>query len=532
MKKIAFILILLCTYLGKAQIEAPEYSIKNIATNNVLSNFGTTFYGDDKLVFASPAKRNYIISNVWKGNNQPYLDLYVGTITEDGNLKDIMKFSDMVNTVFHEADVAFSKDKKTVYFTRSNYFEGKYRKDSLGVNRLKMFKATQDNEGKWSKITNLPFNDDNYSVGHPAISEDGKTLYFVSDMPGTLGKTDIFKVEIYDDGTYGKPINMGPEINTPEKEMFPYIAGNDELYFSSEGRDGLGMLDIFMSKLDTNGSVEFTIHLDEPLNSDKDDFGFIINNETREGYFSSNRFDGKGDDDIYFFKEEKPVVIICNQSVKGIVQDKETGNLLPGTLVKLYKDNTAIDSLTVTVGETAQFEFPLECDASYKIVGKKENYLEETLPLITTDENEKVHNVILSLEPDEEFMVVGDRVLLKINTIYFDFDKAEIRPDAAEELNKAITIMKKYPDLIVEFGAHCDSRGPDSYNDKLSARRAASTVNYMFDKGVSRDRLTGKGYGERMLTNKCANGVKCTEEEHQMNRRTEFVIKNPEVIDR
>ncbi|MDO9137151.1 MAG: OmpA family protein, partial [Lutibacter sp.] len=343
---------------------------------------------------------------------------------------------------------------------------------------------------------------------------------------GTLGKTDIFKVAVNDDGSYGTPVNLGPDINTPEKEMFPFIAGNDELYFSSEGRGGLGMLDVFMSKLTKNG-VESTIRLEEPINSDKDDLGFIINKKTGEGYFTSNRSGGKGDDDIFYFKEEK---IICNQTVIGLVKDKETGYLLPGTTVTLFKNNIKIDSLTITVGENGRFEFPLDCESSYKIVGNKLNYLQGSLDLMTTDVNKKVHQVTLVMEPDDEFVVVGDRVLLKLNTIYFDFDKSDIRPDAEIELKKAIEIMKKYPDIIVEFGAHCDSRGPDAYNDKLSERRAKSTVNYMTSRGVSKERLTGKGYGERVLVNHCANGVKCSEEEHQLNRRTEFVIKNPETI--
>lgn len=524
MKKIALIILLFCFYTSQAQIEAPRYFIKNIEANSALSNFGAAFYGEDKLVFASPAKRNYIISNVWKGNDQPYLDLYVGTVTEEGGLKDVQKFSDVVNTKFHEADVAFSKDLKTVYFTRSNYFEGRYGKDSLGINRLKMFKAVQDTSGNWSTILNMPFNNDNYSVGHPTLSEDQKTLYFISDMPGTLGKTDIFKVAVNDDGSYGTPINLGKEINTPEKEMFPFIAGNDELYFSSEGRGGLGMLDVFMGKLNADG-VAYTIHLEEPINSDRDDLGFIINKKTGEGYFTSNRSGGNGDDDIYYFKE-----IICNQSVIGTVKDKETGLLLPETVVTVLKNNIKIDSLTVTVGENARFEFPLDCESSYKIIGNKQNYLQGSVNLITNDDNEKVHQVTLFLEPDDEFFVDGDRVLLKLNTIYFDFDKSDIRPDAEIELKKAIKIMKKYPNIIVEFGAHCDSRGPDAYNDKLSERRANSTVDYMTSRGVSPERLTGKGYGERMLVNNCTNGVKCTEEEHQLNRRTEFVIKNPEVI--
>ncbi len=527
MKKVAIVILLLCFFTSNAQVEEPRYSLKNISSNNVMSNFGTTYFGNDKLVFASPAKRNYIINNLWKGNNQPFLEIYVGTIGDDGELNDIQKLSKIVNTKFHEAYVAFSKDKKTIYFTRSNYFERKYRKDSLGINRLKIFKATQDMNGNWSEISNLPFNNDHYSVGHPTLSEDQKTLYFVSDMPGTLGKTDIFKVVVHQDGTYGKPMNLGPDINTSGNEMFPYVVGNNELYFSSDGREGFGMLDVYMSTLENN-MVLSTLHLEEPINSDRDDFGFIINNETLEGYFTSNRYGGKGDDDIYYFKENKPV--ICNQSVTGIVKDSEMGLLLPGTLINLFKNNVKIDSLSVTVGEDAIFEFPLECNSNYKIVGTLENYLKGSVNLNTTDEDKKTHEVVLTLEPDEEFVVIGEKVLLKINTIYFDFDRSNIRPDAAQELEKAIEILKKYPNVIVEFGAHCDSRGPDAYNYKLSSRRANSTVEYMFAKGIPTSQLTGKGYGEKNLTNHCSNGVKCSEDEHQKNRRTEFIITNPEVI--
>jgi len=521
-------MLILCVSLGRAQELEPTYTIKNLSSNGLLSNFGTTFYGEDKLVFASPAKRSFIINNLWTGNDQPFLELYVGTITEDGGLSDIEKLSNIINTRFHEADVTFSKDQKTVYFTRSNYLEGKYRKDSLGINRLKIYKATKGTNGEWGNISDMPFNNDNYSVGHPTLSEDQKTLYFISDMPGTLGETDIFKVAIHSDGTFGTPENMGSEINTPKKEMFPHISGNDELYFSTSGReDGLGMLDIYMSKLGADGTIT-TTHLAEPMNSERDDFALIINNETLEGYFSSNRFDGHGDDDIYSFKKVMP--IICNQFVNGTVKDKKTGKLLPGTLVHLFKDNVKIDSLTITVGKEAVFNFPLDCDTSYRIEATKKNYFKATVVLNTDDEDEKVNEVELALEPDDDFIVIGDKVMLKIETIYFEFDKSEIREDAAIELDKAIKIMKKYPALVIEFGAHCDSRGPDSYNDRLSTRRADSTVEYMVRNGISTSSLTGRGYGERMLTNKCSNRVKCTEEEHQKNRRTEFVITNPEIL--
>jgi len=527
MKKITIILLLFCIYIGNAQ-EEPPFTIFNIGANDELSNFGTAFYGDEMLLFSAPAKRNYIINNTWKGNGQPFLEIYAGTISENGELKDVHKFSKKVNTKFHEAGVTFSKDKKTVYFTRSNYFEGKYRKDSLGLNRLKIFKATKDAMGEWSEVSNLPFNNDHYSVGHPTLSADQKTLYFVSDMPGTIGGTDIFKVAVNSDGTYGSPVNLGSEINTIGKEMFPFIAGNNKLYFSSNGRNGIGMLDVYMSEINDQGEIISTTHLEEPVNSDNDDFGFIINDETGKGYFTSNRYGGKGDDDIYFFIENRP--IICDQAVEGIITDFETKLLLPGTLVKVFKSNVLIDSLTVTVGTDAKFKFPLECESSYKIVASKENYIDKSITLNTSDENEKIHEIEIALAPDAEFVVVGDKTLLKINTIYFDYDKSDIREDAATELNKAIKIMTKYPKLIVEFGAHCDSRGPDSYNDRLSTRRANSTVDYMTQRGVSTHQLTGKGYGERMLTNKCSNGVRCTEDEHQLNRRTEFVIMNPEVL--
>lgn len=527
MKKITIILLLFCFYIGNAQEEESPFTIFNIGVNNEFSNFGTTFYGEDMLVYAAPAKRNYIINNLWKGNDQPFLELYVGTITESGEVTDTQKFSNVVNTKFHEADVTFSKDNKTVYFTRSNYFEGKYRKDSLGMNRLKIFKATKDANGAWDNVSDLPFNNDNYSVGHPTLSEDGKTLYFVSDMPGSVGKTDIYKVAINNDGSYGNPVNMGPEINTIGKEMFPFIAGNNKLYFSSNGRNGLGMQDVYMSELNENGVVS-TVSLEEPINSPYDDIGFIINSETGKGFFTTNRPGGKGDDDIYFFIENRP--IICNQFIVGTTKDFDTQELLPGTLVKIYQNEVLIDSLTITVGDDAKFEFPVECETTYRITASKENYLPKNFTINTTDEDEKIHEIDIYLEPDEEFIVLGDKVLLKINTIYFDYDKANIRDDAAVELNKAIEIMDKYPDLIVEFGAHCDSRGPDAYNDKLSTRRADSTVDYMITRGISPERLTGKGYGERNLVNKCSNGVKCTEEEHQLNRRTEFVILNPEVL--
>lgn len=528
MKKVIIALVLLVSFNNiNGQENDERYLIKNLSINNAYSNFGTSFYGEDKLIYAAPTKRSYIINNLWTPNNQPFLDLYEGTILPNGELSKVKKFSSNVNTKFHEADVTFTKDKKTVYFTRSNYFEGKYKKDTLGINRLKMFKADVGVGGEWTNVRSMPFNDDNYSVGHPSLSEDGQTLYFVSDMPGTLGKTDIFKVSVKGNETYGEPINLGPEINTPEKEMFPYIDGNDELYFSSDGREGLGMLDIYLCKLVPNGALP-VIHLGNNLNSERDDFAFIINKEKREGYFSSNRTKGKGDDDIYYFKENIPLVIECNENIKLIVKNKNTGEILPGSLLNIYKGGEVVET-SIKTDSNGTYAFKAECLTDYKFEASNRFYVSSTKTFKTTNKNNLDNEVVIELVPDE-FLVVRDKVMININTIYFDYDKFNIRSDAALELEKVISIMQKYPELIVESGSHTDSRGPDIYNEVLSGKRAKSTVDYIISKGISPDRISGKGYGETQLTNNCANGVKCSSEAHQLNRRTEFVIVNPEVI--
>ncbi len=528
MKKVYIILLLLVGFIqSNAQNVEERYVIHNLSINNAYSNFGTSFYGEDKLIFAAPAKRTYIINNLWEQNNQPFLDLYEGTIIENGELTSVKKFSSKVNTKFHEANVTFTNDKKTVYFTRSNYFDGKYKKDTLGINRLKMFKAKVGANNEWTNIESMPFNDDNYSVGHPTLSEDGNTLYFVSDMPGSLGKTDIFKVDVLGNGVYGKPVNLGPDVNTVEREMFPYIDGNDELYFSSDGRKGLGMLDIYVCKLVKNGALP-AVHLGNNLNSVRDDFAFIINKEKREGYFSSNRVNGKGDDDIYYFREDKPLIIECNENLKIIVKNKNTGKVIPNAIISIFRDAEQIVSNAKT-DEKGLYAFKGDCLTSYKIEASTKFFIPISKVFETTNKNNLNNEVVMELSPDE-FSIVRDKTMININTIYFDYDKFNIRSDAAFELEKVISIMNKYPKLIVESGSHTDSRGPDNYNDVLSGKRAVSTVDYIISKGIDPSRISGKGYGETQLTNKCSNGIKCSDEEHQLNRRTEFVIVNPEVI--
>lgn len=525
-KKLIIALLLIVSYSSISQELEERYVIKNLAINNEYSNFGTSFYGENKLIFAMPAKRNYIINNTWKGNQQPFLDLYIGDIEEGGELINVKKFSSKLNTKFHESNVTFTKDKRTVYFTRSNYVNGKYHKDSLGINRLKLFRATVGANNEWIDIEPMLFNSDNYSVGHPSLSEDQKTLYFVSDMPGSIGKTDIFKVDIKSDGTYGIPVNLGPDINTIEKEMFPYIDGNDELYYSSDGKEGYGMLDIYMSKLQEDGSVLKTINLGPSINSVRDDFAFIINKEKRSGYFSSNRWANK-DDDIFYFVEEKPYIFECNQNINIIVKNKTTKEILPNAYVSIYNDGEIIvDSVIVGKGG---YNFAAKCNSNFKIEGEKNKFTTANTFVQTSDDNKLEKNVVLEIEP-KDFIVVREKLMIDIPPIYFDYDKSNIRKDASLVLDKVVAVMEAHPEIIVESGSHTDSRGPDAYNLSLSDRRANSTVDYIISQGISPDRISGKGYGETQLTNKCSNGVRCTSEEHQLNRRTEFVIVNPEVL--
>lgn len=519
-KNLALIFILLSTLIVESQ--EVKYAIKNLNINNNYSNFGTTFFGENQVVYASPRKHSYIIKNVWKGNNQPFLDLFIGDIAEDGELLNVKPFSKEINTRYHEADVAFTKDHKTVYFSRNNYLNNKYTKDSTGVNLIQLYRARISSSGEWEQIEPMPFNNDHYQTGHPTLSKDERTLYFISDMPGGYGKTDVYKASIGLDGSIGVPINLGPVINTAEREMFSFISGDEELYFSSDGRkEGLGGLDIYVSKITENGVSE-PQNLGKPINSDKDDFSFILNYESRRGYFSSNRAGGKGDDDIYTFVQDIPLEFECNQLVKGTVVEKNSGNLLPNSEV-ILQDKSGNVLHKIVTGENAEFTFEIPCNQSYKLTGSKENYSTDLAEFFSTEGKE----LIIPLQlVSQEFTLERGKCLVKINPIYFNFDKSDIRPDAALELDKVVAVMKKYPELIIEGGSHTDSRGTFSYNEALSTRRAISTVDYIISKGINPDRISAKGYGEIQLVNNCADGVNCTEKEHQFNRRTEFVIVN------
>lgn len=528
MRRIAIVLIMLIglTSIVKGQdVSGNKYAIRLLGeeVNNEYSNFGTVYYGT-QVVFSSPARRNYIIRNVWSGNEQPYLDLYVGEVGEKGSVISVRKFSNKLNTKYHESQVCFTRDLSRVYFTRNNYYKGIYTSDTLGVNRLQLYTAEVDSEGAWKNVKSLPFNNKDYSVGHPTLSPDDKTLYFVSDQPGGYGSTDIYKVSVLGNNQYGEIENLGEKINTSGKEMFPYVT-EDEFYYSTDGMpQGKGGLDIYVLKLDEEKPKNLV-----NINSEKDDFGFIIDNERRDGYFSSNRSGGYGDDDIYYFDEtdrEKPQR--CIYTV--VVKDKTTGAVLPASKVRfLGKGDLVSEGFTDKRG-TYVYEEDCVKDVIYEIRASKRPVYgtAQSQTEVYKDKTNSRQQYVLDLVP--EFKQALGKIVVKINPIYFDYDESFIRDDARVELDKVVEVMRKYPNINIEAGSHTDSRGRDRYNQKLSERRAQSTVDYITTQGISTDRIHYRGYGETQLVNGCKNGVKCTKAEHQMNRRTEFVILNPEVL--
>ncbi len=496
-----------------------KFKVTNITSEMSGSDFGPSFYGD-KIVFAS-SSINTEGSKVHDWNGLPYLDLFEAEIGEDGNLSNVKSLKGDINSPYHESSAVFTKDGQTVYFTRNNYIDGKKKRGKKRLVSLKIYKATKNDDGTWNNVQELPFNDDSYSVAHPALNQEETRLYFSSNMEGTIGLSDIWYVDIHKNGSYGTPINMGSEINTEERETFPFISDNNTLFFSSDGHVGLGGLDIF--KVSDNDLVhKEIINLGLPINSNQDDFGFIVKEQEKIGYLSSNRDgnNGSSSDDIYLITEN------CNLVIYGAITDSNTGNPLDGSLVYLIDENNEVISQQVTnANGNYEFEENIDCENQYIVrASNDEKEYEPQEQLVMTPEGSMMLQVDLALTPpDCPVNDLGCR--LDLQPIYFDFDKHNIRPDAEVELAKILQAMKQYPQLNIHIESHTDSRGNDEYNMQLSERRAKSTLEWLVDKGIDRKRLSSKGYGESQLINNCSNGVNCSEEAHQLNRRSMFIIK-------
>jgi len=495
-------------YLPKLMEEQPRYEAKSMKEiNTEYSEFGGTVIGKD--FYFSSARNTTRKKYQW--DEQPFLDIYVAKDV-GGTIKNADLLGGEVNGKYHEGNVAITADGKRMYFDSNDFYKGKYDKSAEGINQVNLFYAELI-DGEWKGIQSVPFNSSEHSTGHPALSPDGNTLYFSSDMPGGEGGSDIYMVTVGKDGSLGTPKNVGPRINTEGTESFPFIDSVGNLYFSSDGHAGLGLLDVFYATPGRGYPFVEPTNLGAGVNSDKDDFAYKWNTATMTGYVSSNRSGGAGSDDIYMISElEIPCVVTMNITVV----DEYTKKPISGARVDFY-DKMENKLSTKTSGTNGNVTFLATCDKAHEVQAVVPSYESNAIDVAAA--NDETVTGTIELRPIEE-IIVDDQVVL--NPILFDYNKHNIKPQAAFELDKLVAIMQKYPNMVIAAGSHTDSRGKDQYNLDLSESRAQSTVQYVISKGIDASRITGKGYGETQPAVAC--GSNCSDEEHQKNRRSEFII--------
>lgn len=465
------------------------------------ADFGAVLANDNTLYFVSSRNTG---KKTDKWIDQPYLDIYQSTRSEDGSLSEPKAVGDL-NTAFHDGPLTMSADGNTIYFARDSHSEGSYQKDAknnVKVGQQGIYKATKVN-GNWTNIQALAINSTKYSVGNPSLSKDGKTLYFASNMPGGKGETDIWKISIEGSG-YGKPQNLGAKVNTSGRETFPCIADDNVLYFASSGRQGLGGLDIF--KLDMNDKDAEVLNLGKPVNTEKDDFSFSLNLTKNVGYFSSNR---SGKDNIYL------AVPVCGVEAIAVVKDKKTGKILADAKVSILdsKNNVIATKQSNASGEVS---YKVECNTEYVLQASKNDY-DPAVANVAKTKSGKVA-IALDLQPVE--VVITDKEVL-LDNIYFEYNKSNITAQGANELDKLVKVLNSNAQMKIFVKAHTDTNGGAEYNLKLSDQRAQATVQYVISKGISKDRISGKGFGFTELKVNCKE---CTEEQDAQNRRSEFLI--------
>ncbi|MCF8236599.1 MAG: OmpA family protein [Saprospiraceae bacterium] len=648
-----------------------DVTVKNESNiNSDELEFSAAFFEDGILFISS---REDVFKYIDRRMRDNTFGMYSAKRGSDGQLQKPEMFANRLNTKYHEGPLCFDMSGNDLFFTRSNYLKGKLKKSEDGWVKLRILKATRSGD-TWGDAVDLPFNGDDFETCHPSLTPDGDRLYFASDRPGGLGGLDIYYVD-RNGGDWGDPVNLGATVNTSSDDVFPFIHADGHLFFSTEGWEGLGGLDIFYSSQNEDGSWKQAQDLNAPFNSDKDDFGLILDLETKNGYFSSDRTGGHGKDDIYSFYASKGLTTLLNDRAMAnaakprpfsvFVADNSSGAELAGAdiafldleemnlsniltitdengnliriqapdpnsnelILKVEMADSEIKGVTNDEGQFAanvppsnyviavnadgyfpkqvpveKADFPEEImvllepmgdvvpfrgivlDPRYNtpIAGAKVTIQEEGTSeavVLYTDQNGEFNYYLprdrdfdvtiekddmkatrkvstKDMEPGSELSIAFDITdpngrnpfasgnVITLPNIYYNFNDASIRPDAKPDLNGLATILKQFPKLKIELASHTDSRGSSAYNAILSQRRAESALKYLKTQGVAPDRLTAKGYGEDQLKNACGDGVKCSETEHQINRRTEFRIlgdspvevkyanNEPSVIDR
>ncbi len=488
-------------YLSELLNKEKFFVVEKLSINSRRSDFGANLYGDI-LYFTSARNES---NKIYGWNNEPYLDIYQSNYNGDGSYSNPVPVTEL-NSKFHEGPVTLTQDGTVAYFSGESFQNNLFVKDKthkLKFGQVSLYKAVKEN-GKWGSITPLPFNSKSFSMGNPAIDKEGKTLYFASNMPGSVGGTDLWKVAINSDGTYGTPENLGNKINTVADENFPFVTDDAILYFSSNGLLGFGSLDVFSVNLTKD---EEPSNLGKPINTEKDDFAFTFNKEKKIGYLSSNR---DGIDHIY------SSVPVCKAQIATVVKDAKTGGLLANSRVDLLDvDNLVLE--TKRTNNDGEVLFNVECQKPFALEVFKDGYITKSFTIAKISEG-KV-NVDAVIEP-MEVMVTETEIML--NPIYFEFNKSDITPSGATELDKLIYIMSQNDQLKIFVKSHTDSRGSEEFNLDLSEKRAKATVDYIISKGIAADKISGKGFG--ILDFKINCGEKCSDEQHALNRRSEFMI--------
>jgi len=507
-------------YLSQITTDSKRYTISNLEINSTFSDYGV-FESKDGIIFTSARASKESKLDSW--TKQHFSALYSSKVNASNQFENSESF--LKNTIFNsnESTAILTKDGLTLYFTRNNFKKNKQKKNAKDEVSLKIYSARFKN-GQWTDVVELPFNSDHYNCAHPALSADEKTLYFTSNMPGTMGQSDLYRVDILENGTFGTPENLGSTINTEGRETFPFLSAEGELYFASDGHLGLGGLDVFVSKRNDDASFSKPVNLGNPINTAYDDFAYVLNSETRVGYFSSNRPGGKGSDDIYRFLEKKTIYSDKKQVYTGKLQDALFGTPIANAVVSLFDDSRKIVDKTST---NANGEFVFNND--YTSLGwylTYEHGAYETKEVYLKTALFHAISAPIALLPKEVQLKQGVDLakFFTIQNIYFDLDQWEITPKAEKQIAILLHVLQQYPELKLEIKSHTDSRATAAYNLELSNKRALATRNWLVSKGIAANRITSKGLGENEPINHCVDGVSCTEEEHQMNRRSEFIV--------
>lgn len=511
MKKIiisSFIVLVTLTAFsqsGKKDIFDPEsVKVLNLSVNTTHSDFGPTLIGDS-LFFTSfrDELQNKTEKNLQK---KEFYDLFYSQIDKQGNTVGKRNMIKELITRYHCGPVSWCPATGELFITQSNYTEpgAVYKPFRKNYFNLRIIIARQE-QGVWKTVESFQYNNPKYSVGHPAVSSAGDTLIFSSNKPGGYGETDLY-MSIRVNGQWSEPLNLGNKINTSGKDEFPYLTKDGYLIFASSGRQGMGGLDLYYTKLkDTKSEI---VHFESPINSINDDFSMILPPDIEYGYLTSDRSGGIGGDDIYKFTFNRFKENLLNL----LVIDTKSRKPVSGAEVAFD------DKMNLKTGNEGEISRKIGSDMTYNANVKAFGYYDGAKTIKTGN----LKNGIVLRDTIWMNMIVKKSVVLR--NIYYDYDKWDILPESVEELDKLSAFMTENPEVKVELSSHTDSRGTTLYNQKLSERRAKSARDYILSKGIDADRITSKGYGETMPLNKCVDKIICTPQEFRVNRRTEFYI--------